>query len=46
MVVTVEGPTKWWALQQVFANGDVPASRLINVNLVWLVDEEAMKGNQ
>ena len=46
VVVTVEGPTKWWALQQVFANGDVPASRLINVNLVWLVDEEAMKGNQ
>ncbi len=42
VVVTVEGAVKQWAIQQVLAGADVPASRLNNAQLTWIVDFEAL----
>jgi len=41
VVVTVAGAPKRWALAQVVAGGDVPATRVVAAEVIWLVDAEA-----
>ncbi len=43
VVVTVEGEAKKWAFAQVVAGADVPASRIRNPDLLWLVDQESQE---
>jgi 6-phosphogluconolactonase len=43
VVVTVEGVNKAWALREATTDGDVPAARIVNDHLVWLVDADAAR---